>query len=90
MEQVAQRAGFGSTRQLRRAWGRLYETAPSETRNHAMSDRVGYIEARWMRGHSDTKPQLVRTGMAVEKLALGKNGIIWGMVNGQSLPTNRS
>jgi hypothetical protein len=55
-----------------------------------MSDRVGYIEARWMRGHSDTKPQLVRTGMAVEKLALGKNGIIWGMVNGQSLPTNRS
>ena len=36
MEQVAQRAGFGSTRQLRRAWGRLYETAPSEARNHAM------------------------------------------------------
>jgi transcriptional regulator GlxA family with amidase domain len=35
MEQVAERAGFGSTRQLRRAWGRLYETAPSEARNHA-------------------------------------------------------
>jgi transcriptional regulator GlxA family with amidase domain len=37
MEQVAERAGFGSTRQLRRAWGRLYTTAPSEARNHAMS-----------------------------------------------------
>jgi transcriptional regulator GlxA family with amidase domain len=36
MEQVAQRAGFGSTRQLRRAWRRLYETAPSEARNHAV------------------------------------------------------
>jgi transcriptional regulator GlxA family with amidase domain len=35
MEEVAERAGFGSTRQLRRAWGRLYETAPSEARNHA-------------------------------------------------------
>ena len=35
MEQVAERAGFGSTRQLRRAWARLYETAPSEARNHA-------------------------------------------------------
>jgi len=37
MEQVAERAGFGSTRQLRRAWGRLYATAPSEARNHAMA-----------------------------------------------------
>ena len=37
MEQVAERAGFGSTRQLRRAWGRLYTTAPSEARNHAMA-----------------------------------------------------
>jgi transcriptional regulator GlxA family with amidase domain len=36
MEQVAQRAGFGSTRQLRRAWRRLYDTAPSELRNRAM------------------------------------------------------
>jgi len=35
MEQVAERAGFGSTRQLRRAWSRLYETAPSDARNHA-------------------------------------------------------
>jgi transcriptional regulator GlxA family with amidase domain len=32
MERVAERAGFGSTRQLRRAWGRLYETAPREAR----------------------------------------------------------
>lgn len=35
MEQVAERAGFGSTRQLRRAWRRLYETAPREARSHA-------------------------------------------------------
>jgi transcriptional regulator GlxA family with amidase domain len=35
MEQVAERAGFGSTRQLRRAWGRLYETAPRDARSHA-------------------------------------------------------
>jgi transcriptional regulator GlxA family with amidase domain len=33
MEHVAERAGFGSTRQLRRAWGRLYETAPREARS---------------------------------------------------------
>ena len=36
MEQVAERAGFGSTRQLRRAWSRLHDSAPSEARNHAM------------------------------------------------------
>jgi len=36
MEQVAERAGFGSTRQLRRAWGRLHDSAPSEARNHAL------------------------------------------------------
>ena len=36
MEQVAERAGFGSTRQMRRAWGRLYDFAPSEARNHAV------------------------------------------------------
>jgi transcriptional regulator GlxA family with amidase domain len=35
MEQVAERSGFGSTRQLRRAWSRLHETAPSHARNHA-------------------------------------------------------
>ena len=32
MEQVAERAGFGSTRQLRRAWGRLHDSAPSQAR----------------------------------------------------------
>ena len=34
MERVAERAGFGSTRQLRRAWGRLYDTAPRQAREH--------------------------------------------------------
>jgi transcriptional regulator GlxA family with amidase domain len=34
MERVAERAGFGSTRQLRRAWGRLYDTAPRQARDH--------------------------------------------------------
>jgi len=34
MERVAERAGFGSTRQLRRAWGRMYETAPRNARSH--------------------------------------------------------
>lgn len=34
MERVAERAGFGSARQLRRAWGRLYETAPKTARRH--------------------------------------------------------
>lgn len=32
METVAERAGFGSTRQLRRAWGRLYDAPPSRMR----------------------------------------------------------
>ena len=32
MERVAERAGFGSTRQLRRAWRRWNETAPREVR----------------------------------------------------------
>lgn len=32
MEAVAERAGFGSTRQLRRAWGRLHEAPPSAAR----------------------------------------------------------
>ncbi|MCU1222769.1 MAG: AraC family transcriptional regulator [Edaphobacter sp.] len=35
MERVAERVGFGSTRQLRRAWGRMYETAPKDARSHA-------------------------------------------------------
>lgn len=37
MEQVAERAGFGSTRQLRRAWGRLYGTAPRDARSHVQA-----------------------------------------------------
>jgi transcriptional regulator GlxA family with amidase domain len=32
MERVAERAGFGSSRQLRRAWGRLNEAPPSASR----------------------------------------------------------
>lgn len=34
MENIAERAGFGSTRQLRRAWRRLYGTTPREVRAH--------------------------------------------------------
>jgi transcriptional regulator GlxA family with amidase domain len=33
MELVAERAGFGSSRQLRRAWRRVYETAPRDARS---------------------------------------------------------
>lgn len=33
MERVAERAGFASSRQLRRAWGRLYPEPPSALRN---------------------------------------------------------
>jgi transcriptional regulator GlxA family with amidase domain len=32
MEHVAERAGFASTRQLRRAWGRLHQTPPRQAR----------------------------------------------------------
>jgi transcriptional regulator GlxA family with amidase domain len=35
MESVAERAGFGSTRQLRRAWRRLHKTAPRLARRRA-------------------------------------------------------
>src|SRR5262249_28626376 len=35
VEHVAERAGFGSTRQLRRAWRRLYGTTPREARARA-------------------------------------------------------
>jgi transcriptional regulator GlxA family with amidase domain len=35
MERVAERAGFGSSRQLRRAWRRLYPTSPRQARTHA-------------------------------------------------------
>jgi transcriptional regulator GlxA family with amidase domain len=34
MERVAERAGFASSRQLRRAWGRLNATPPSAARQH--------------------------------------------------------
>lgn len=37
MEQVAERAGFASTRQLRRAWGRLYPMPPREARGSQLS-----------------------------------------------------
>ena len=35
MERVAEQSGFGSTRQLRRAWERIYKTPPREARLHA-------------------------------------------------------
>jgi transcriptional regulator GlxA family with amidase domain len=35
MECVAERAGFASSRQLRRAWRRIYTTAPREARNRS-------------------------------------------------------
>lgn len=35
MEHVAERAGFGSARQLRRAWRRIHADPPSELRRHA-------------------------------------------------------
>jgi transcriptional regulator GlxA family with amidase domain len=35
MERVAERAGFASTRQLRRAWARVYRTPPSAAREAA-------------------------------------------------------
>lgn len=34
MEVVAERVGFGSTRQLRRAWARIYPTTPRQARLH--------------------------------------------------------
>ena len=34
MEHVAERAGFASTRQLRRAWGRLHQTPPRQARGN--------------------------------------------------------
>ena len=37
MERVAEQAGFASSRQLRRAWRRLYTTAPREVRNRSNS-----------------------------------------------------
>jgi transcriptional regulator GlxA family with amidase domain len=37
MERVAERAGFSSSRQLRRAWRKLYETAPRQARDRTRS-----------------------------------------------------
>jgi transcriptional regulator GlxA family with amidase domain len=37
MEHVAERAGFASTRQLRRAWGKLHPTPPREARGNQPS-----------------------------------------------------
>jgi len=39
MERIAERSGFASSRQLRRAWGRLYHTAPRQARNLQAVDR---------------------------------------------------
>jgi transcriptional regulator GlxA family with amidase domain len=39
METLAERAGFASSRQLRRAWGRLHDVPPSRLR--------GYARAEW-------------------------------------------
>ncbi len=36
MENIAERSGFSSTRQLRRAWGRVYCGSPSEARTAAL------------------------------------------------------
>lgn len=41
MESVAERVGFGSTRQLRRAWGRLHAAPPSRTRAQAKAAARG-------------------------------------------------
>ena len=38
MENIAERAGFSSTRQLRRAWQRVYVGSPSEARTAAAAD----------------------------------------------------
>ncbi len=40
MEQVAERSGFGSTRQLRRAWRQYHPTSPKEARTAALHAEV--------------------------------------------------
>ena len=37
MERVAERVGYASSRQLRRAWRRIYTTAPRQARNSSRS-----------------------------------------------------
>jgi transcriptional regulator GlxA family with amidase domain len=41
MERVAERAGFGSTRQLRRAWSRHHDAPPSRMRTAALASSDG-------------------------------------------------
>ncbi len=41
MESVAQRAGFTSTRQFRRAWGRLHDLPPSKLRLEMTGNSAG-------------------------------------------------
>jgi transcriptional regulator GlxA family with amidase domain len=45
MEQVAERAGFASTRQLRRVWGRLHMTSPREAREARLSNHTATEKA---------------------------------------------
>lgn len=45
MESVAERAGFGSTRQLRRAWGRLHAAPPSRIRSQAKAAAERKVES---------------------------------------------
>ena len=40
MERIAERSGFASSRQLRRAWSRLYPTAPRLARQRISTDQV--------------------------------------------------
>jgi transcriptional regulator GlxA family with amidase domain len=40
MERVAEQSGFSSTRQLRRAWGRIHKTPPREARRPSQSQVV--------------------------------------------------
>lgn len=43
MEAVAERAGFASTRQLRRAWGRLHDLPPSRMRDGDAASSLGSL-----------------------------------------------
>lgn len=37
MERVAEQSGFSSTRQFRRAWGRIHKTPPRDARRHSQA-----------------------------------------------------
>jgi transcriptional regulator GlxA family with amidase domain len=43
MERVAERSGFSSTRQLRRAWQRVYKGPPREARHHSHAKGVSTL-----------------------------------------------